>query len=181
MRRKRSTPRWAVNEGKPRKLMLGPLRGALSAAGMNLPPDQDKIMDFGQKLRNVIVHDGAVARPGIVRIWDGLSPQQRGVWVEDAGRLPQLVAGELIPLGPEEVRATLAVTTHLGRAVNEELERLISRPTWARIAVEDWRTEFPQRWPDWERRAGNALGWANHQYGSLHLVAAEIEAALRGG
>ena len=168
----------AIDAGPPHKLMLGPLRGALSAAGMNMPPDQERVMDFAQKLRNAIVHDGAVARGGIVSIWSELLPQQRAVWVEDAGRPPQLLPGERIPLGPGEVQATLAVTTHLGRAVNEELERLITRPTWARIAVEDWRSEFPRQWPDWERRARNALGWASQQYGSLQLVTAEIEAAL---
>ena len=76
----------AVDAGQPHKLMLGPLRGALSAAGMTMPQDQDKVMNFAQKLRNTIVHDGAVARAGIVGIWNELSPQQRAVWVEDAGQ-----------------------------------------------------------------------------------------------
>jgi hypothetical protein len=168
----------ALDAGRPDTLMLGQLRAALSNAGVDMPRDQDKIMDFAQKLRNSIVHDGAVARVGIVKVWRELSQQQRAIWIEDAGRPPQIVSGERIPLGPGEVRATLAVTTHLGRRVNNELERLISRATWARIAVDDWRSEFPDKWSDWERRTRNVLGWARHEYGSLGLTEAEVETAL---
>lgn len=167
----------ALDAGRP--TMLGPLREALAAAGMRMSADQDKLMDFAQKLRNSIIHDGAVVRAGILGIWDGLSREQHAIWTEAAGRPPHLVIGERIPLGPGEVRATLAVTTHLARAANGELERLISRSTWARIVVEDWRAEFPQKWSDWERRVRNAHGWAQHQYGSLALTASELEIALQ--
>ena len=166
----------ALDAGRP--TMLGPLRGALAAAGVRMSSDQDKIMDFAQKLRNSIIHDGAVAGAGIVNIWEALSQEQRAIWSEDAGRVPRLAIGERIPLGPGEVRATLAATTHLARVANDELQRLISRATWARVVVEDWRAEFPAKWSDWERRVRNADGWARHQYGSLALTASELETAL---
>jgi hypothetical protein len=89
----------ALDAGRPHKLMLGPLRGALETAGMMMQPEQNKIMDFAQKLRNSIVHDGAVARAGIVDVWEERSPQQRAVWIEDSGRSPQLRVGERIPPG----------------------------------------------------------------------------------
>lgn len=168
----------ALDVGDPQKLMLGPLRGALAAMGMRMPSDQDKIMSFAQKLRNSIVHDGAVARKGIIRIWSELSAEQQEIWIADAGRTPGLVNGERIALGPGEVRATLAVTTHLAKSVNDELQRLIARSTWARIAVEDWIARFPEKWADWERRSRNAHAYARHDYGALALTLPEIENAL---
>jgi hypothetical protein len=168
----------ALDAGPPHKLMLGPLREALRDAGVRMPYDQDKLMGYAQKLRNSIVHDGGIARQGILDIWQGLSTQQRAIWGEDAGRAPDLTAGKRVPLGPGEVRATLAATTHLGRALNDELRRMISRPRWLRIIVEDWRSEFPDKWSDWERRAHNAHGWAKHQYAGLDVGVDEIEAAL---
>jgi hypothetical protein len=167
-----------LDVGDPQRLMLGPLRAALGTAGMAMPEDQDRIMTFAQKLRNSIVHDGAVARAGIVAVWAGLSDGQRAIWTEDAGRTPSLVIGERIFLGPGEIRATLAVTTHLGRSTNDELERLISRESWARIAVEDWIATSPEKWPDWERRARNVHSYARYEYGTLALTVSEIEAVL---
>jgi hypothetical protein len=167
-----------LEAGRPHGLMLGDLRRALHDAGMSLPAQHEKVMDFAQKIRNSIVHDGAVARSGVINIWQGLTAREHAIWSEDAGRSPALVLGERIQLGPGEVRATLAVTTTLGRSVNHELERLISRRTWARVAVEDWRAELPEKWSDWERRTRNAHRWARHQYGSLELSETEIESAL---
>lgn len=163
---------------KPQKLMLGDLRQALGAAGVALPQDQEKLLNFAQKLRNSIVHDGGVVRIGIRDIWSGLTTEQQAIWIEDAGRAPVLVTGERVELAPGEVNAVLATTTHLGKAVIDELERLVSRKRWTQIAVEDWIATVPEKWPDWERRARNAQAYARHEYASLKLTLAEIETEL---
>jgi len=142
------------------------------------------VMAFAQKLRNSIAHDGAITRTGILEIWSALTPTQQQIWTEDAGSAPELVQGARIPLGPGEVRATLAVTTVLARAVNDELGRMISRERWVGILVDDWRNEHPEKWRDWERRSRNACGWARHHYGPLAITVAEIDAVIaarRGG
>jgi hypothetical protein len=168
----------ALEAEAPHKLMLGPLREALRVAGMVMPADQERVMDFAQKLRNSIVHDGATARTGVISVWNDLTPTQQELWAEDAGRSPELVLDERISLGPGEVRATLAVATLLGRAVNDELERLISRDSWIRIVIDDWCVEHPGKWSDWERRSRNAYGWARHNYGSLAITIEEIEPVM---
>ncbi|WP_445150497.1 hypothetical protein [Baekduia sp. Peel2402] len=170
----------AETRKEPSRLMLGQLREALEGADITASSDYEAVMNFVQKLRNSIVHDGAIVRQGITMKWGELSDAQRAIWTDAAGRTPVMELGKRFPLGPEEVRATLAVTTFLVRELNEELGRRISRPTWAAIAVEDWRTEAPDKWSDWERRPRNAHGWARHYYASLSLTEEEIAAALRG-
>jgi hypothetical protein len=66
--------------------------------------------------------------------------------------------------------------------MNDELGRLITRPRWTAIIVDDWMSEQPDKWADWERRGSNALGWVRHLYEPLGITKDEIdrEIAARG-
>jgi len=98
-------------------------------------------------------------------------------WEKVSGR-PLTVDSGRLRLGEGELIAVLAFSRGLAHTVNEALERALSRNYWVGILIEDYRTQFPQRFGERDARARRIRGFARALYGPLKLTDEEIAAHL---
>lgn len=165
--------------GRPEDLMLGPLRHRLRTAGLTPASDAESLIDFVQRLRNKIIHAGGRVDQGLIDGWMAVTPAARSRWTRMAGS-PQLTIGERAPLSIRDIKATLGAVNHSVVEVNGALRRTLSRRSWARVAVDDWRSN---------RSAANSLndlatlrklsGYSRMYYGALGLSEGELATEVR--
>jgi hypothetical protein len=147
--------------------------------GRPLPGDLLDLFHLARRIRNRIVHFAGHAGsrlPGEYRL---LSREARGRWERLAGRPLATDAGGRLQLGEGELVAVLATTRQLAAVVNESLAETISRESWARLVVSDYRSLEPQRFGERAKRLRRLRGHARILYGPLALTDDELERALR--
>jgi hypothetical protein len=138
--------------------------------GMPFHTDLLSLFHLSRKLRNRIVHYGGAS--GRLRSeYVALTPDARGSWQELASRpLPEAIVDNRLSLGEGEIIAVLAVSHHLAHAVNDILAQTLSRTYWATVAVNDYRTQHPQRFGEQSRRLRRLRGHVDRLYGPLSLT-----------
>lgn len=150
--------------------------------GLSLPRVEVQMLDFVRQVRNRIVHyegtpgsrlRGAyLALPKEARdLWERWTARQFTEALSDGPRPMELRAVDLTP--------ALALTKRLGKAINGELGRTISRSLWAKVVIEDYRDMEPDRFRNRGMRLRRIRGLARHLYADLGLSDDELQVALR--
>ena len=165
----------------PEKLTGGELHNSLKGAtGQDLPSIESELYMYTNETRNRIIHHAATGSTALLRRFIQLTPPARRTW-EKMSRRPLAPPGHGMPLELEspELIAVLALTNRLAQAVNRTLQTTLSRPTWALVAVEDFRDTHRRKWNDPGRRERSLRGYIRQLYGPLSLNEAEISAGER--
>ncbi len=146
-------------------------------AGVELPADLLELFHLSRKIRNRIIHGAGTPGSHLLSEFRQLSATVKESWEKLSGRPLSVDSGRL-RLGEGELIAALAFSRGLAHTVNEALEEALSREYWVEILIQDYRTQFPQRFGERHARARRIRGFAKALYGPLKLTDEEIEAQL---
>lgn len=146
-------------------------------AGIQLPPHLLELFHLSRKIRNRIIHGAGTPGSHLLSEFRQLPLAVKESWEKLSGRPLSVDSGRL-RLGEGELIAVLAFSRGLAHTVNEALEGTLSREYWARILIQDYRTQFPQRFGERHARMRRIRGFARALYGPLQLTDEEIEAQL---
>jgi hypothetical protein len=153
----------------------------MDECGIDLPDREIQIFEFLRQIRNRILH--AVGIPGshLRSAYFALSLPAREQWEAWTGRsFVKAIPDRLRPmnLGIVELTPALAVTKRLGKTVNAELTRRLSRQLWAQLVAEDYRELEPERYKARGTRLRKVIGLARYYYADLGLTDEEIAAGI---
>jgi hypothetical protein len=151
----------------------------VAEASFSLPATEIALFDFIRQVRNRIVHYGGLPGSNLKAAYTSLPGSAKTLWADLTGAHFQ-IEGPRVPMSlrAQELIPALAVTKRLGKALNGELTRRISRGLWARLIAEDYEEMEPERYRDKAKRVRKVHGLASHYYTDLHLTKSEIEEAL---
>ena len=146
---------------------------------LELSEDDLDLFSLARRMRNRILHANATAGSHLRNAYLGLSAEARKRWERPAGReLPISGSSESLDLKAGELIATLAVTHQIAKRINFSMQAGMPRPTWARLAVDDYRSMSRQRFgqPDVLKRL---RGFSQTHYGPLRLTDDELCEAVQ--
>lgn len=146
--------------------------------GRALPADLLELFRLARRIRNRIIHFAGDAGSRLPGEYRSISPEARRRWETITGRPLEIGAGGKLQLSEGELIAVLAITRHLAAVVNEILTETISRESWARLVIEDYRSLEPQRFGEQPKRLRRVCGHARLFYGPVALTEPELIAAL---
>ena len=159
---------------KPQKLMLGDLREALRTGRNGAAARSGKDLEFCPEAPQLDCprwccssyrHPRDLGWPGL------LGSRPSGSRTRDAllASSSESESGWRLVRSAQRLRCTQPT---LGKPSTTSLNGSSLGTARTQIAVEDWIASFPEKWPDWERRARNAHAYARHEYASLELTPA---------
>lgn len=146
--------------------------------GADLPTDLLETMQLARRIRNRILHFAGRAGSRLPGEYRTLSRPTRERWESFTGRPLQVDRRGTLELSEGELIAVLATTRHLAAVINDLLAETISRPHWARLAVQDYRANQPQRFGEKAQRTRRLMSHARVFYGPLALTPEELEAGV---
>lgn len=149
--------------------------------GRTLPEDLLQLFRLARRIRNRIIHFAGEAGPRLSGEYRSLSPEAKGRWERITGRPLTIGVRGRLELSEGELVAVLAITRRLAAVVNETLAETISRESWARIVVADYRSLEPQRFGERAKRLRRVRGHARLFYHSLALTEEELRALCEAG
>jgi len=136
------------------------------------------LFHVARRIRNRIVHFNGSAGSRLAADYKTLPKAARASWEDLAGRpLPAAISAGRLELAEGELVATLAISRHLAQETNSLLAHSLSRPYWARVVIDDYRSAYPQRFGERDRRVRRVLGHAERLYRPLKLSEAELTQA----
>lgn len=161
----------------PNRLMLGEFHDYLQQIGLSLPNREKELFDFIRRIRNRIIHYGGIEGSRLRSAFMGMSSDAQQLWRYLSGGDPPLGSPtEQLALEARHLTPALAVTNHLGEAVNVALADLIPSGLWADIVVQDFTAQSVPAGP--AQRLRKLLGYARFYYGGLGLGEGYLEDAL---
>ncbi|HUF02428.1 MAG TPA: hypothetical protein VMN35_08385 [Gaiellaceae bacterium] len=143
-----------------------------------LPGDLLELFHISRRIRNRITHYAGAAGSRLPGEYRSLPRGAKSRWEKITERPLTIDARGRLKLSEGELVAVLATTRHLAAAINEMLAATISRESWARVVVADYRSLEPQRFGERAQRLRRLRGHANRCYGPLALTDDELQAAL---
>lgn len=161
-----------VNASNMHGALLESTGGAVAARDL-------EIFQIVRLVRNCIVHRGGRISSALQSEVAGLGASAVTDWKEVTGEEPgDLLAHDPVRLSAGHAFMAFAVTKRLGRAANDAMQSGYPRPAWAKLVVDDFAegARQPRNSDQWRRAL---LGFAARQYGSIGLLAAELETAAR--
>lgn len=166
----------------PGEMMLGQVRAYVTAQGVVGPAHDEDLFDYTYWLRNRIVHYAAAEGPAAAQRWNQLTPAQKASWKRVAGRaLVTRGPGHRLDLLSGEARAAFATVRRLGGALNEVLATAISKPTWAIVITEDYRSTHPRytnKPGELTATVASVARYAEHYYGPVTVSKASLRATV---
>lgn len=133
-----------------------------------------------RELRNSVIHNAGRAT---TRLSDAIADMDSGARKEWArlnhnAEPEDLTQNGNVRLNADLIFTSFAITSRLGRDVNEALRGVLSRESWSAIAVQDYEVvnHKTKNSSSWRR---SALGYIRREYSGLQLSDREIEIAAR--
>ncbi len=161
----------------PNRLMLGELHNYLERIGLSLPQREKELFDFIRLVRNRIVHYRGIEGSTLRSSFIAMSIDSQGLWRYLSGGDPPLgTPKEELKLEARHLIPALAVTNHLGEAINVALSQLVSAEVWADVAVEDFMSAPGPAPP--AQRLRKLVGYTRYHYGALRLDEETLDDAL---
>ena len=159
------------------RLMLGDLHDYLERIGLSLPQRERELFDFIRLVRNRIVHFRGIEGSALRSSFVGMSSDSKKLWRYLSGGNPPLgTPKEELRLEARHLIPALAVTNHLGEAINVALSQLIPTAAWADTVVRDFMSDShpaPQA-----QRLRKLVGYTRYHYGALGLDESMLGDAL---
>jgi hypothetical protein len=146
--------------------------------GQPLPAELLDPFHLIRRIRNRITHFAGEAGSRLPGEYKALRRDSKAKWETITGRPLSIGPTGRLELAEGELVATLAITRALARVVNESLAQTISRESWAKIVVADYRSLEPQRFGERPKQLRRVRGHARLFYGSLRLTEDELADAL---
>ncbi|MEJ1180696.1 MULTISPECIES: hypothetical protein [unclassified Pseudarthrobacter] len=147
--------------------------------GADLPDDLLTFMEVARRVRNRIVHAGAVSGGNLnSELRNGLKSGSK-LWSEWAGK--PLAPGENkeeLALDVQDVIAVLAGSTKLARLACAAVAKRLASSVWADVAVLDFKEQSPRVYGHDDTRVRGLLGFSRTYYYALNLSRFELEEAV---
>ncbi len=159
------------------RIKLGALHDYLGDIGIALPRPEVELFDFIRQLRNRIVHHAGIEGSTLEGAFAAMGEAAKGLWRFMAGDDPPLRRPkEPLQLEAKHLIPSLAVTKHLGEAINDGLVRAIPSSAWAGWVTEDFLSKSVPA--SFDQRLRKLKGFARHRYGDLALDEAVLRRTL---
>jgi hypothetical protein len=147
--------------------------------GTELPEDLLAFMEVARRVRNRIIHAGAVSGGNLnSELRNGLKTGSM-LWSNWAGKPLALGANrEQLTLDVQDVIAVLAGSTKLARLACAAVAKQIDNSVWADVATQDFRNQSPRVYGHSHTRLRGLYGFSRTYYYSVNLSKFELEEAI---
>ena len=158
-------------------IKLGALHDYLVGIGLSLPQPELDLFDFIRQVRNRIVHHAGIEGSGLEGAFASMGDSAKGLWRFMAAGDPPLGSPKAaLQLRARHLIPALAVTKHLGEAINSGLVSTIPSAKWAEWVTDDFLSGSGPA--AFDQRLRKLKGFARHGYGDLDLDEGDLREAL---
>ncbi len=147
--------------------------------GAELPDDLLTFMEVARRVRNRIIHAGAVSGGNLnSELRNGLKAGS-SLWFEWAGKpLAPGANKEELALDVQDVIAVLAGSTKLARLACAAVAKCVDNSVWADVAVLDFKEQSPRVYGHDDTRLRGLLGFSRTYYYALKMSKFDLEEAV---